>query len=146
MNYSPRRWGVLFAIDAFLKSVCVSFGALAFSLSAVFTLDFGLVLEVAPIGISISAVNVLCLFLVSRLGGRFDSGAGLPTALVLILANILFVPVCIGLAVILFNSTNGPAELAVEVLFVSIILVPTNVIPVLLVVLYGCVSPSPRSS
>ena len=140
MIFSVRQWGVLFAIDVLFKSLCVSFGFFAFMLSPVFPPN--LLMITTPIGLSISTLNLLCLFLVSRLGSRFESGAGLPTAIVLILGNILFVLTGVGLSI----AVEGSTALAGETAFLGVLLAIANVISVLIVVLFGCAAGRPQSS
>ena len=143
MNFSIVQWFVLFILDLLIKTLCVYFAALAFSLSVV--VDPGLLLSFVPIGVLISGLNLLCLFLVSRLVTRLESfNAGLPPVLkcllVFFVANTLFVLAWVGFFATIGHSDNGPAEGAVEGLLIGLFLVVTNVIPVLLVALLGRIS------
>lgn len=139
MNYSLRQWGALFAIDAFLKTSLTSFAGFGFSLSAVFSLNLA---GFAPIGIFISALHLLCIFLVCQLFIWLDvPDNSFPFVLKCFLANILFVPAFSVLPVLIFGSNEYPAAaVAYEFFLIGMVLVVTNIISVVVFAILRCIS------
>jgi hypothetical protein len=135
--YLPAwQWRVIFVLDVLIKSSLIYLSVAAITLGLIITSGFEPIVPLILMGIAISGLHFLCLYVAIRFVARLKlSQSGSRRAkfsLVLVFANVLFGTI---LAVVL--SVTGDIFSGA---LLSMLVAATNLVPVLLVALIVWIS------
>jgi hypothetical protein len=143
VNFSALQWLISFALDAFIKSLLIIYVGVLITLGAAPAYGF-----VYP-AIFVSVSYFVLLFLANKFVAAFERvdihlSRGAKFALVIILANIFFTA-CVT-ATLALPARPGDSEGAIiEGLWISAVLVATNLTSILIVSAFGCIANKLRS-